>query len=114
MAYQYNAASVVTRLTYADSSYVAYTLDGANRIRFATHSSGASLYGQSFNSLGQRGKLTWGRQRRQRGLHLGPCRQAGDDDRRPGGTAIAGPRISSSRRGRRGRRCRSTSARGWR
>ncbi|MEI9903506.1 MAG: hypothetical protein WDN06_05630 [Asticcacaulis sp.] len=39
---------------------MAYTLDGANRIRFATHSSGASLYGQSFNSLGQRGKLTWG------------------------------------------------------
>ncbi len=60
VGYQYNAASAVTRLTYADASYVTYTLDSANRIKFASHSSGASLYGQSFNSLGQRGKLTWG------------------------------------------------------
>ncbi|MEI9903502.1 MAG: hypothetical protein WDN06_05610 [Asticcacaulis sp.] len=65
-------------------SYVGYTLDGANRIRFASHSSGASLYGQSFNSLGPARQADLGRQCRQRGLHLGPCRQAGDDDRRPG------------------------------
>lgn len=61
VSYQYNKADARTRLTDNEGYYVAYALDTLNRPTQATLNGTTNvLYGQTFNSLGQRTLLSRG------------------------------------------------------
>jgi len=61
VSYQYNQAGARTRLTDNEGYYVAYALDNLNRLTQATLNGTTNvLYGQTFNSLGQRTLLSRG------------------------------------------------------
>lgn len=61
VSYQYNKADARTRLTDNEGYYVAYALDTLNRLTQATLNGTTDvLYGQTFNSLGQRTLLSRG------------------------------------------------------